>query len=321
MMYPQQGKKAGGKGAGGKGAGANANLPGMEAKLAETAWAFYEKILHLDITMPQLNQEWTKIAGLRTNILGAYGIVTPLATTSPSLNVTAPHAGTVAGEAPEGSENWKGKLQQLVSKRIGKSMVKGEIVFQVADAPSGGYIASCSSAHLSAEYTGEAHPSKKGAESEAAKAALAQEFPKEFGVATGNVLAPKGQKRKADALEAKVLVPKGQLCESMMLLLGRTLTKTDLVFETTSTGENMFASILTIPEYDAKAVFRSGQQESKKAAENTVCEMALKRWAMKITKLETEHKAKKDEVKKQKLEALKTATKEKKEAKQALIAQ
>jgi len=317
MMWPQQKTKQGGGKAGGKGAGNN--LPAMEAKLAENAWAFYEKILHLDITMPALQKEWSTIADLRTNILGAYGIVTPLGTTAPSSGVIAPNADLVEGETKT-DDNWKGKLQQLVSKRVGKSLVKGEIVYQTADAPSGGFVASCASAHLAREYSGEvAAPSKKGAETEAAKAALKAEFPAEFQTASGVAPAPKGQKRKADALEATPLDPKTKLNQSMMLLLGRTLTKTDLVFETVATGENVFSTTLTIPEYDAAAVFKSGNKESKKVAENAAAENALKKWANKLSKLEAEQKAKKDEVKKQKLEALKTATKAKKEAKQAQL--
>merc|ERR1712194_133567 len=81
-------------------------------------------------------------------------------------------------------------------------------------------------------YTGEACASKKAAEHAAARVAIAALFP-DVPLQIQPTLDPRGKKRgREETSTAEDMEPKVKMVRFMQLVLGRSTTKTDLVYET-----------------------------------------------------------------------------------------
>lgn len=229
-----------------------------------------------------------------------YGVTaTPYPDAVP-FGVTAPVA--LQNEATD----WKSKLQELLTKKLLRSLTKGEVAFTVSEVPGGaGYTASCQSPLFRAAYAGDQPAaSKRAAEHAAARAAILEEFPGEghdptAQKATQRTSGTSGRKRTrggdgaggGDGAEDA----KSRLMHGLQMLLQRPLQKGDVVFDTQQPqeGHGYHASLLALPTYDPKTTYESEVAESKKAAEASAAERALTALHDLIAAAQEEHTAKK----------------------------
>jgi hypothetical protein len=162
-------------------------------------------------------------------------------------------------------------LQGIIGKKLKRPLAKDEIsyvLFEMGEGPKT-YQATVTSSEFAKEpsYTGGEAASKADAKREAAKAAIVAEFPE---MRMGIAPTPKAQAKASNA------DPKSKLCSAVSLILGRPLTKTDLVWESTPTGTSSSCSVtLQIPEL-ASDIFQ-GNADTKKAAEGYAAQKALKK--------------------------------------------
>merc|ERR1719215_38857 len=150
----------------------------------------------------------------------------------------------------------------------------------------------------------------------AAKAAVEAEFPEAYALA----LKPqvnKGQKRKGE--EAK-MEGKNLLCNMVSKILSRPVTKDDIVYETTEEGDpKKFKSKVSVPAHN-KIKHQGEVADSKKDAEQNAAAKCIAQLEKTCKKVLEEHANKKAKANQEALEKLKTAAKEKKEAKKAAAA-
>jgi len=327
-------------------------MPQVEAQLGEQANLIYEGLLDLNTPRNELQQAWTKLMSVRDRLLGMYGVtvVNPPAPLQPAAakgntkgagnakgqgvwqdkgkgkGKKAPVAAVSAPIDQEGSD-FKSKLLHLIVVRAGSGPPsKGTLVFESSEAP-GGYLATLSSEHLQGMYSSQTpEASKKLAEQAAAKAALMAEFPQELtksgGVSTpvnkgagkgGAKGAPaQGVKRKAPGTEE--VNPKSKLGESVTLLIGRSIAKGDMEFQTVAIEEGnpntQFVSSAALPTYDSSQVWEGAPGATKKDAESNAATVVLEALAEVIAVAAEEHrekKARKDEEKRAELALKKQA--------------
>jgi len=218
-----------------------------------------------------------------------------------------------AAEAASGAEkvDWKGKLQQLYAKRMGVPVEKGTFVYSVEEIPGQGFMASVAAAYFrEGAYHGEQQNSKKLAEQAAARVAVEAEFGE---VSESQVAKPgpaAGQKRSRDAA-ADADNPKGRLHNALHLILGRNATKEDLVYETSQLEDGTHVSTCSLPTYDAACIYQGEPAISKKEAEKNAAEVTLLELQDIVAPLEEEHKAKKQRLNRERLDALKQKTRAK----------
>jgi len=309
-MAWQGGGQAGGQGdwnwTAGGGETWNSQLPVMEGQLSHMANQVYDDILNLNVTPGDVRGKAEATFSLRDQILDIYGV------DASAGGVTAPAGGGLLAGGIE-AHNFKGRLTQLLSKRAKKSAEKGDVMFDIVEAPGGGFVATCSGALLDASYTGEACPGKKASEHAAAKVTIAAMFPDvPLGLQPAEV--PRGKKRRREETTGdEDMEPKVKMVRFMQLVLGRSTTKTDIVFDTVQDPLTKgYVTTLSLLSHSGK-VFTSDTCPSKKAAEADASSKGLAEFADDMVRLEQEHQEKKKTKNRDALAALALKMKEKKE--------
>lgn len=281
---------------------------GMEQKLQRMGEVFtsnadgiYYQLMDLNVPTIRIRPQLEQLLQMRENMIAtAQGRATGK---QPAL--------AMGGGAGGQDLNWKQDLHQAISQANKTVVTKGEIVFTTLEVPSqsGGpakFMSSVSYAGFQTEYTGEEAASKKMAEQNAAKAAVQSEFPQVFqskaaspggGLAVavhGGPIKPGGgggQKRGREEEH-----PKAKLLRGLTLLIGRSLTKDDVIYNVDAvetTGKpSVFTCTATLACYDNMVVQGQGC-ESRKAAEMSACEAAVAMLQGAFGPAEEEHKAKK----------------------------
>mmetsp|Transcript_101883 Transcript_101883/g.259020 ORF Transcript_101883/g.259020 Transcript_101883/m.259020 type:complete len:310 (-) Transcript_101883:111-1040(-) len=299
---------------------ANGNgLEAVEARFAQTANNFYEKCMDLNTPQSIVANAASNLLNLRHQLLCMYGVASDTKWT-PGAGPAAASAGVANGEVL-----WKNKLNEVAAKKAGRPLTKGEFVYTATavDETNKTFTCTVSGALLKKEYRGaEAQISKKLAEHMAAKAAMQAEYKESFAELHSSVTvaaaapAAQGQKRKG---EPHPVGSKSELSHAVQMLLGRPVTKEDVVYtSTTIEGDTpSYQSVVSLPTYDASSQYQGAVTAMKKDAEASAAKNALAALKAVIAPMEEEHKAKKAKKNKEQLEKLVEATKAKKEAKKA----
>merc|ERR1719193_1282067 len=279
---------------------------------------------------------------LRGRILSMYGVPAEQAK-PPNSNSRFPPL-LPAMMAMQGAEGWggfggsggadpsdfKSKLQQCISKRSKRSLVKGELNYTVSQDEAGNgfwcVVQAGSTELLAKEYwSATVAASKRAAEHLAAKAAMLAEFPEAAMMSdmeawwSGKGGPPAaGVKRKAAAItDASAAVDaKSRLMQAVQLLLTRPVTKGEVVYETSQADAEgkSWVGTVSIPAHDPSSSWQGEPADSQKQAMMNAAEAALAALKDTLTPLEEERKAKKN---KEALEKLKKAHADKKAAAQA----
>jgi len=244
-------------------------------------------------------------------------------------------AASMPSQAKGGVHPWKGDLIQCFQKANKTAPTKDDIQYEVSEVEGGGFIAVVT---VQGEaHTGEPAASKKNAEHNAAQVAVEALFPDHTpqGVGGGGpspmmsqqmmmqMMGKGGGKMQMDQqppggkLKFEDQPIKCRFIHGIQLLAQRSLTKEDIVFSTEPVEgeENKFVGTVTVNV--TGDTFTGKAKSSKKEAEASAVEAAMKDMGERIKPFEEEHKAKKKEKNKVALEALKAATIAKKEAKKA----
>merc|ERR1712039_138980 len=175
-----------------------------------------------------------------------------------------------------GEVSYKLMLRQRFEQG-GHAVGKDFVVYATADAPGGGFVSQCTVQGQA--YQGAQASSKKLAEQEAAKAAMQILFP-ENALQLGKP-AGKGAKASSAKVTPKDGVPKSdpqsRLRWALNLLLGRCVTKEDVVFETTEIEGGMFQSgcrLPNVPEYN-EMVYTGEPASTRKDAETNAAKISM----------------------------------------------
>jgi len=268
------------------------------------------------------------VLDMRDKVLKMYGVTPQPRITAPSaaMQANASAFGYQTPPAPvaeTGSIDWKSKLCGLIGKREKRTPQKGDFVYTVTE-EGGGYVGSISSEMFKTNYTGEPSQSKRLAEHAAAMAAIQTEFPAEaaqFLAVSGGVAAPPkqqaGQKRSHAEMQTGPGDAKSQFMHAAQMLLGRSVTKADVVFETKAVNESEteFASTLCFKAYDPATTYQGQPSDGKKAAESSASTMCLEALASHIAAATEEHQAKKAKQRAEKAKEMKEKETAKKAAK------
>jgi len=307
------------------------SLQALEAEFAAKTNEVYDALLNLNVSMADLGGMWNSTLALRSKILKMYGVPAyEAAVPAPAAKKSAP-ANTAAAVPPQmqafvsmmqqqmgwgagglaagaaaadTSGDYKSKLNTAVAKRAKASIGKGEIVYTVVEDPSGGgfWATVSGAAHLAQEYhSAEAASSKKLAEHAAARSALEAEFPEVLMGEAQLWTAPAAQGKKRKAAEAyapsaPLEDPKSKLMQTVQILAGRSLTKTDIVYEVAevdAAGTTRYQATVVLPAHDPSTVHQGAEAESKKQAEHNAAMVANAALAPLAAPLEEERRAKK----------------------------
>jgi len=289
-----------------------ADLAELEAKMAKDANSVLDGVLDLNVTMTDLGGRWDGLMMLRSRILELYGVPADKAKPPGSRFPPTPPDGAsmlMAWQAAQGANggfegDFKSKLQTEVCRRSKKSLTKDELVYTVVQHESGkGFIASVHGATeglLQRQYRGtEPSSGKRAAEHAAAKAALLAEFAQGMGMSG---LAPTVKKKPLSAAGGAPANggpghdPKTRLMKASQLLLGRPVTKGEVVYATSpveATGGKTQVSVVSIPAHDPSASWQGAPADTLKQAEFNAAEVAFAAVAHKLGPLEEQRKEKK----------------------------
>lgn len=217
----------------------------------------------------------------------------------------------------EDDTNWKGLLHGEWGKATKSNSVKEHMNFDVQEVERGSWLA-----RLTIDeqvFEGEMMPNKKSAEKSVCKTAVEFLFPDAFARQLAEIQANR-RKRPLEQAEKAVTdePPKSRLAHALTLLLGRSMTKSDLAIELQeiqeeggSPGTSQWIASVAVLPIDPDKYYQGEQCLSKKAAEGSACEAALEAFAEEVKPLEEEHKAKKAKLAREKLGMLKERTKQK----------
>jgi dsRNA-specific ribonuclease len=216
-----------------------------------------------------------------------------------------------SSQPSEEQQNWKGFLGQVLQKYLKRPIEKEDITYSVY-ASDPGFVATIHISSFGQAYEGPTMPTKKAAEQAAAKVILEMEFP-DFIAEKMNIMVvnsppaemSKPSKRK-DAAED--VHPKSRLAYAVTLLLGRSASKEDVVYECVEVEPKSYAAFLRLPTYDPESSFEGEIASSKKEAETNAAKAALEFLSDLVAPLEEEQKAKKAKLKKESLQNLKART-------------
>lgn len=310
----QVGGKDGGKGkksgkGGGKGKQPAVNPQMLDMQFQERAGHLWEGLMNWNAKPADLEWAWKELMTLRNRCMQAYGGGAAVAA------VGGGGGGGGAPPGPDGGPNWKSEFYQTFTKVHKRSMTKDEINFEFAEVegpkPGAPYYQAVMNIAGMDSYQGEAAQSKKLAEHNAAKEALAAEFPDVYQRVLAGLPAAapqqqgkgassciQGQKRKAAAMASPPEhEPKQRLCQATQLLANHagnatTMQKGDIVYETIEENGH-FVSTVTLQSYDPSVGYQGLPADNKKHAESAAAEAALAALAEQIAVAEQEHQAKK----------------------------
>lgn len=163
------------------------------------------------------------------------------------------------GAIQAAGSNTSAKAQLHEAKGVKKD------AYEVKEAASGGYVATVTVEGK--KFTGTPGTSKKEAENNAASVALGKKGGKQKTVAKA-----KAAKRK-EPEKATNENPKNDFNHGVRLLLGRSVTKTDVTYDTAGDAETGFVSIVTVVELGK--TFQGEAQPSTKLAEAAAAQVGL----------------------------------------------
>lgn len=266
-------------------------LKGTEASFTGIVDALYEKLLDLNVPNSMISEHATKLMGVRHSLLGMYGVPPDPRWNTHSVVGRGPALGWPAAAAPAawGPEQSRAKLMELATKRAGKQRIdKDDFTFETDAVDERGkmYVTTLNSSLLSQEYkTPVPCHNKKLAEQQCATAALEAEFPEASAhlSALGAAGAEwsewwsqggKGKKRKSIISDPANADAKSLLSHNMSVLLDRSVTKADLVYDVTP-AEGGYAATLTMPNYDGGKRYQGDPAASRKDAEHAAAQAAL----------------------------------------------
>lgn len=329
-------------------------LEQLEQRFADQTNGFHGELVDLNKSMSQVNTKLTGLLNLRNQLMGMYGVppdpkwmppAAPAKTPAKPKQeakvkapvkakakakaavVKPPSVETVARSAqaasfiasvcvPSGEVNYKGKLVEIIAKKSKKTPSKDDFTYVVEGEAPAGFTCKLTSTHLKKTYSTESTcASKRAAEHAAASAAIKAEFPEEFAL-LGIYGVTQGQKRKHEGEEV-VQNDKSKLCQAMMVVLGRTLTKEDVTYEVTELPGDAKSYVATVkfPTWDKAKSFKGAAAPNKPKAEANAATVALQKLDSTFKPLLEEHQAKKKKKQQESLEKLKAAHEEKKKAK------
>jgi hypothetical protein len=244
--------------------------------------------------------------------------------------------------ANESQVNHKGALQQMLqkaAKKAGTEFDKPE--YTVVDVTKGKIKLYKGTVTFQGKtFEGPPSQGKKAAEHAAAKAAADKAFPGQVlskpsggtssggsvwvddgilqeaimsALSGGSSAAPSGKGVKR-SIGSEELPAKTRLVHAVQLLVGRPVTKEDIVYKVEGEVGAYLCSV-SIPH--TGNTYAGSKEKLQKAAEASAAEVALKSLKDKVAPLEEEHKAKKAKANKEAIEALKEKMAAKKAAKKA----
>lgn len=301
-----------------------ASLPEVEAKFTAAADRFFEKALDLNVSQGHTAKLIGEVMNIRHKLLGLYGVAPDPKWKPGAMVFAAP--GMAAAAGPVEDIKWVAKLYEVMAKTLRRSLNKGEVnyVTEAADETGKSFISTLTCELFSAEYKSPSPcPSKKAAEHAAAQVAMEAEYPDAYrALASSGSFASLPQKRKAPG-EPSAGPPEGksQLSHFVQMILQRSVTKEDIVYDTTEAEGNCKCTV-TLPQNDNQSF--KGEGPTKKDAEMAAAKAACAVLAPIAAPLIEEHKAKKakkmeeaNAKRKEKLEERKAAREAAKAAKEA----
>lgn len=223
-------------------------------------------------------------------------------------------------QQPSGPTNWKGELLSAYQRKTKANADKSVFVYEVTspDERVNEHQATLTASESGSVYVGETAQSKKGAEQNAAKVALQELFPEHYSrvlASSGGMNSPnafpmmqmmqqQGTKRKQGAMQPVMRQPepdspKNRLQQGVQLILGRSVTRDDMIFVVEEEGD-IFKATCTITHLSQ--TYEGEPQASKKLAEVSAAEVALLALEDQIAPLKEVHEANKKQKRKAELE-------------------
>lgn len=217
------------------------------------------------------------------------------------------------GAGEMAAQDWKSTLLRAMMLKRGGPVPKdavmvdyAETTMEVDGVQKKGYTAAIASEDLVRTYSGGPSKSKKEAEQDACHKAVTTEYPgqqviqckvKAGDSAPGLSMGGVGVKRTAAAAGlgggggSNIEDKKGRIAHMLRIIIGRPSVTTDLVYDTNQVGGGMFQSTLSLPSYQADAIFQGEMCSSQKAAEQSAAGVAIETLQEYAAPLEEEAKA------------------------------
>lgn len=286
-------------------AASQSSLEHAEQHFSDLAAEVHTKVMDLNVPMAACASMWMKLMQSRQHLLTQYGVAPEPAFAS-ALMSNAKGKGVGKGlavkrAATSSPSDYKQILHQAIQQRhAGASIAKEDILYTPTEDAAGGYVCSLvSTKFLSGTYSSASScQNKKEAEKSAAMVAVQHEFPELYrGKLPAASSSEGGKKRKAEGAEPSLQhlmqpnLQKGEVNALMQVILERSCTRADVVYNTEQLSPSSYSSTMTFPSYDLSVSF-SGTGATRKEAENACAVQALE-WLRPIVEpLMEQHKAK-----------------------------